>query len=52
MKRQEALAKILDGVRKFQAEVYPAQRKMFERPEEQAAAHGDVHHLRRFAGSA
>ena len=30
MKRQEALANILDGVRKFQAEIYPAQRKMFE----------------------
>jgi carbonic anhydrase len=30
MKCQEALAKVLDGVRKFQAEVYPAQRKMFE----------------------
>ena len=27
---QEALAKIVEGVKKFQAEVYPAQREMFE----------------------
>lgn len=30
MKSQEALARIVDGVKKFQAEVYPAQREMFE----------------------
>lgn len=30
MKSQEALAKILKGVSKFQTEVYPAQRAMFE----------------------
>ena len=31
MKSQEALARIVEGVKKFQAEVYPAQRMMFER---------------------
>ncbi len=31
MKSQEALGKILEGVKKFQAEVYPAQREMFEK---------------------
>ncbi len=30
MNSQEALAKIVEGVRKFQAEIYPAQREMFE----------------------
>ncbi len=30
MKSQEALAKIVQGVKKFQTEVYPAQRGMFE----------------------
>ncbi len=30
MKSQEALARIVEGVRKFQSEVYPAQRAMFE----------------------
>jgi carbonic anhydrase len=30
MKSQQALAKIVEGVRKFQTEVYPAQRAMFE----------------------
>ncbi len=30
MKSQEALARIVAGVKKFQAEVYPAQREMFE----------------------
>ena len=30
VKSQEALAKIVEGVKKFQAEVYPAQREMFE----------------------
>jgi carbonic anhydrase len=30
MKSQEALAKIVQGVKKFQTEVYPAQREMFE----------------------
>jgi carbonic anhydrase len=31
VKSQEALARIVEGVKKFQAEVYPAQREMFER---------------------
>ena len=31
MKSQEALARIVEGVRKFQGEVYPAQREMFEK---------------------
>lgn len=31
MKSQEALARIVEGVKKFQAEVYPAEREMFER---------------------
>ena len=31
MKSQEALARIVAGVKKFQAEVYPAERAMFER---------------------
>jgi carbonic anhydrase len=31
MKSQEALAKLVEGVRKFQAEVYPTQRDIFER---------------------
>jgi carbonic anhydrase len=30
VKSQEALARIVEGVKKFQAEVYPAQREMFE----------------------
>ena len=30
MKSQEALAKVVDGVRKFQQEVFPAQRKLFQ----------------------
>jgi carbonic anhydrase len=30
VKSHEALAKIVDGVKKFQAEVYPARREMFE----------------------
>ena len=31
MQKQEAVARILHGVAKFQADVYPAQREMFER---------------------
>src|ERR1035441_9993835 len=31
MKSQEALARIVEGMKKFQAEVYPAGREMFER---------------------
>ena len=31
MQRQEAVARIIRGVAKFQSEVYPAQREMFER---------------------
>ena len=31
MNSQEALSKIVEGVKKFQAEVYPVQREMFER---------------------
>ncbi len=30
VKSQEALARIVEGVKKFQAEIYPAQREMFE----------------------
>ncbi len=30
MKSQEALVRIVEGVKKFQAEIYPAQREMFE----------------------
>ena len=31
MQRQEAVARIIQGVAKFQSEVYPSQREMFER---------------------
>ncbi len=31
MNSQQALAKIVEGVKKFQADVYPAQREMFEK---------------------
>ena len=31
MQRQDAVARIIQGVAKFQTDVYPAQREMFER---------------------